>query len=110
MLPTNWKRLSLQTVLQTLIGVRSDGGANVYFQPPASVEMNYPAIVYSRDKIENTFADNQVYKQKRRYSIIVIDPNPDSTIAEKVSKLPTVIYDRGYQVDNLNHDAFKLYY
>ena len=39
------------------------GSKNVYFQPPESVKMNYPAIVYSRSDIENDHANNQVYIQ-----------------------------------------------
>ena len=36
---------------------------NVYFQPPTSLQMKYPAIKYSIDDLGNTFADDQVYKQ-----------------------------------------------
>ena len=40
-------RLELQTKFENILGSR-----NVYFQPPASVQMRYPAIVYSRKNIE----------------------------------------------------------
>lgn len=103
-------RLSLQTLLQNLIGVRPDGKANVYFQPPESVKMNYPCIVYARDRIDNSHANDTVYKQAIRYSVTVVDSDPDSEIVTKVSKLPTTYYDRGFKADNLNHDVFKLYY
>ena len=98
-------RLELQTELETLLG-----SENVYYQPPSSIEMNYPAIVYSRHKIENKFANNNVYKQSHAYQIIVIDEDPDSEIVEKVSKLPKCRFDRHYVSDNLNHDAFVLYF
>ena len=98
-------RLELQTELETLL--RSE---NVYYQPPSSIEMNYPAIVYSRYKIENEFANNQVYRQLHAYQIIIIDEDPDSEIVEKVSKLPKCRFDRHYVSDNLNHDAFVLYF
>lgn len=98
-------RLQLQTELEELLGSR-----NVYFQPPASVRMQYPAIVYSRSNIENRHADNNVYMQSCFYEITVIDEDPDSEIVEKVSKLPTCRFDRHYKADNLNHDVFTLYY
>lgn len=98
-------RLQLQTELEELLGSR-----NVYFQPPASVRMQYPAIVYSRSNIENRHADNNVYMQSYFYEITVIDEDPDSEIVEKVSKLPTCRFDRHYKADNLNHDVFTLYY
>ena len=98
-------RLQLQTELEELLGSR-----NVYFQPPASVRMQYPAIVYSRSNIENLHADDDVYMQSYFYEIIVIDEDPDSEIVGKVSKLPTCRFDRHYKADNLNHDVFTLYY
>ena len=82
----------------------------MYFQPPATVQMKYPAIVYSCQDIENVFADNGVYQQFHIYQVIVIDANPDSEIVHKVSKLPMCIYDRHYASDNLNHDVFSICY
>lgn len=98
-------RLELQTLLEGLLGSR-----NVYYQPPASVCMKYPAIVYSRDDIENEHADNRVYMQTTAYQVIVIDKNPDSDYVKKVSLLPMCSFDRHYVADNLNHDAFTLYF
>ena len=98
-------RLNLQTTLETILGSR-----NVYFQPPESVKLKYPAIVYSRNDIMNQFADDSVYSQSHAYQIIVIDKNPDSPIVDKVSKLPRCSFDRHYAVDGLNHDVFRLYY
>lgn len=98
-------RLSLQTLLEEILGSR-----NVYFQPPASVSMKYPAIVYSRYKIENEHANNQTYLQATAYTVTVIDKNPDSEYVKKVSKLPMCTFDRHYASDNLNHDVFTLYF
>ncbi len=98
-------RLKLQTELEELLGTR-----NVYYSPPASVKMQYPAIVYSRSNIDNTHADNSVYKQEYAYEIIVIDRNPDSEIVKKVSLLPRCRFNRHYPSDNLNHDVFTIYY
>lgn len=86
------------------------GSRNVYFQPPASVRLNYPAIIYSRKDIDNRYADDLVYKQDTAYDVTVIDPNPDSEIVVEVSRLPTCRFDRHYKADNLNHDVFTLYY
>lgn len=98
-------RLELQGILEELLGTR-----NVYFQPPASVKMSYPAIVYSLNNIENTFAGNSPYMQGIGYSVTVIDKNPDSEIVKKVSKLPLCSFDRYYAADNLNHSVFTLFY
>lgn len=98
-------RLELQSMLEKLLGSR-----NVYFQPPSSIRMNYPAIVYSRKDIDNVYANNDTYLQTKAYNVIVIDKNPDSEIVEKVSILPKCRFDNHYVADNLNHDAFTLYF
>ena len=98
-------RLDLQAELEELLGSR-----NVYFQPPASVRINYPAIVYTRSDIDNTFADNSVYMQSHFYEVTVIDEDPDSKIVEAVSKLPTCRFNRHFTSENLNHDTFIIYY
>ena len=98
-------RLALQAVLETLLGSR-----NVYFQPPASVRINYPAIIYNRKAIDNQFADDVVYRQQIEYSVTVVDANPDSLIVLKVSQLPKCRFDRHYTSENLNHDVFNLFF
>lgn len=98
-------RLDLQTLLENLLGSR-----NVYYQPPESIKMSYPAIVYERDNIRNDFANNFVYKQSFSYQVTVIDYDPDSEIVKKVSALPMCSFSRHFTSDNLNHDVFRLYY
>ena len=68
-------RIELQTILETIMGNR-----NVYFQPPANINMSYPA------------------------------PDPDSTYVNELLKLPYCEFDRQYVSDNLNHYTFTLYF
>ena len=82
---------------------------NVYYQPPETVRMVYPAIVYRRYAIDNIHADNMPYLQLHGYEITVIDKNPDSVIVEAVSKLPSCRFNRHFTNDNLNHDVFVIY-
>ena len=98
-------RLELHEVLCKILRSR-----NVYFQPPASVKMQYPAIVYERSDIQNTPANNGVYLQSLQYQVTVIDKNPDSEIVAGVSKLPRCSFDTHFTADNLNHDVFTLYF
>lgn len=98
-------RLNLQTELETILGSR-----NVYFQPPSSVRMQYPAIVYSRKDIEKRSANDGVYQKLPSYEVILIDKNPDSKFVDKILELPYCGFDRHYESDNLNHDVFTLYY
>lgn len=98
-------RLKLQSKLETLLGSR-----NVYYQPPASKQMSYPAIKYSKTKIDSKHANNKKYLNKTRYEIIVIDRLPDNQVIEKLLELPYSSFDRHYESDNLNHDVITLYY
>ena len=72
--------------------------------------MEYPCIVYSRIKTDDKFANNGLYLQKKRYSVKVIDRNPDSASPDKIAKLPLCSFDRHYTADNLNHDVYNIYY
>ena len=63
----------LQAVFEDLLESR-----NVYYNPPSSVHMSYPAIVFNRSNIGNRFANNAVYGQTYRYEVTVIDEDPDS--------------------------------
>jgi len=98
-------RPNLQALLENILGSR-----NVYYQPPESVKLNYPAIVYSRSDIQNSFADNNVYMQSHVYELTVIDRDPDSNIVELISALPICRFERHFESDNLNHDVFIIHY
>lgn len=99
------QRLELQALLISLLG-----SGNVYFQPPPTIQMKYPCIIYNRSNIDTTFADNKPYKHKTRYQVTVVDLNPDSGIREQVAALPLCLYDRFYAADGLNHDVYNLFF
>lgn len=85
------------------------GSENVYFQPPTGFLMNYPCIVFTRNRIKAQFANNNPYVHFKQYTVKVIDPEPDSPITEKISKLPMSYFDRSYQADSLYHDIYNIY-
>lgn len=99
------RRLELHEVLCEALGSR-----NVYFQPPESMKLNYPAIVYNRQNRDVTPADNLSYIGEWVYQVVVIDKNPDSPIVERVADLPLTRYVRSFKIDNLNHDVFLITY
>ena len=99
------KRLDLHDILKSIPGVRE-----VYFQPPEDISLKYPCIVYSRSDVDTRFADNAPYSMKKRYSVTVIDPDPDSEIPDHIARLPMSIFARHFRVDKLNHDNYSLYF
>lgn len=99
------RRLDLQALLEVIAG-----SAKVYFQPPDSVQMQYPCIVYQRDTGITEFAGNKPYIHTKRYQVIVLDRNPDSEMPGKIAMLPMCERDRFFAADGLNHDVFNLYF
>ena len=98
-------RFELQTKLEELLGTR-----HVYYQTPASVKMEYPAIVYSPNNRDIRKADNSVYTANTRYTVTVIDKRPDNSVIDKLLGLQYCSYDRQYKADNLYHDVLTLYF
>lgn len=98
-------RSELHLLLKAVAGVD-----NVYFQPPPTTRMEYPCIVYKRDDIDATFANNLPYNKAVRYQVTIIDPDPDSDIPRRISELPKCSYDRFYTANNLNHDIYNLFF
>lgn len=98
-------RLDLHEILVIALGSRY-----VYFQPPASVVMKYPCLVYSRDNANAKHASDALYDYTTRYQVTVIDKDPDSAILEKIIRLPLCAFDRHFTADNLNHDIYNLFY
>lgn len=99
------QRTDLQDLLEAILGSR-----NVYFQPPANIQMKFPCIVYARDSMETIFASNSPYRLTKRYQVTVIDRDPDSEIPSRVAALPMCTFSNAFQADNLNHDVFNLYF
>lgn len=83
----------------------------VYFQPPETLKIKYPCIIYNRVSGNSRFADDRLYSFKTKYDITVIDKDPDSQIPDKIREnIQGVRYDRHYVSDNLHHDVFNLYF
>lgn len=98
-------REDLHEILCSILGSRY-----VYFQPPESMKLKYPCIVYERSYIRMMRADNIIYKASKEYTVTIIDEDPDSEIPDKMLELPYCKFDRHFVSDNLNHDVFRLYY
>lgn len=96
------KRLELHEILKNICD-------NVYFSPPTGKQLKYPCIIYNRDYTKANFADNNPYTLDTRYSLTVIDQDPDSEIVPKVERLTKCSYNTHFLSDNLNHDVFTIY-
>lgn len=105
------RRIDLHTILCNVMKeVTNHAEKHVYFQPPETVKLIYPCILYRLSADFPGHADNIKYFGMKRYTVTVIDRNPDSVIPDLVAKLPYCRFDRFYAADYLNHFVFELYY
>lgn len=98
-------RLELHQILIDIIG-----NNNVYFQPPSSIKLTYPCIIYKLSNFKVTYADSIKYANMKAYEITVIDQNPDSIIPSKLLELEYCQFNTFFTSDNLNHFVFSLFY
>ena len=104
-------RLELHEKLQELIGLRPDGKPNVYFQPPETLKLNYPCIVYGFSDYNIRHSDNRIYKKIKQYTISLLETDPDSSLADRILESFSMIsFDRSYPAGNLYHRVFSLYF
>lgn len=95
----------IQSLLEELLG-----SGNVYFQPPATVQMAYPAIVYRWDFANTQHADNVPYRRTKRYSVTYIAREPNNPEPDKLGNLPMSTFERSFVAGNLNHYVFNIYF
>ena len=99
------RRLELHEVLCEMLESR-----HVYFQPPPTVQMKYPCIVYEKMPHKTLYANNVPYAFQDEYRVTVIDKDPDTQIPKKVAQMATAKAERPFQNQNLNHYPYTLYY
>lgn len=98
-------RLDLQAKFEEILGSR-----NVYFQPPASLLMQYPAIRYELKDFQNKSANNSsTYISSTGYECVLIMKEPDTEYLQKIFHIPYCKFGRYYRADNLHHYTFTIY-
>lgn len=86
-------------------------GAQIYFQPPESIKLSYPCLLYWMDSYEQQFADDTTYTGKARYTLQYITKNPDDEkTLGALTNFQMIRLDNFFAADNLNHYNYTLYY
>jgi len=100
------RRLKLHQELTEELGI-----TNCYFQPPESIKLNYPCVIYKIGTGDTQFADDKPFLFRRRYDLILISKDPDEELVDKIAyHFPLSRFGRFYATDNLNHWTFSIYY
>ncbi len=99
-------RLELHEEFCSLLGNR-----HVYYQPPESVKIFYPAIIYEISGHPSVAADDTNYLIRNTYDVTLIYEDPDSTLPLRMLMwFPMVRHGKHYTSNNLIHDTFEIYW
>lgn len=99
-------RIALQKELEQILTNK-----NVYFQPPESIKVNYPCIIYYLTDVKSFYADDVTYDYDHCYEVTYISKTEDFKIIDEIkTHFKKCIYDSHYIYDNMYCDAFKIYY
>lgn len=99
-------RLKLHEEFETKLGI-----GNRYFQPPESIKLKYPAVVYDLYRLNQRFANDAPYRKLPCYSVSIITRSADiDYISKMLDSFRYCSLERVYVADNLQHYNFILYY
>lgn len=100
------RRIELQQKFEDILGSKK-----VYFQPPETMKLQYPCILYFKTSTPANYADDLIYKYKQGYTVTVVDSDPDSEIPFTLLKaLPYSKIDSFYKSEGLNHTKLTIFY
>lgn len=105
-------RVDLHRELQNILETYGDGNRkDVYFQPPESIRMSYPAIVYELSGLSDNKANNSAYFLGREYSVTYMTNDPDNELVDVFETFFKFCkFSRSFISNGLNHYIFTLYY
>lgn len=101
-------REEFKAVLDAIIA--ANGSGKVYGQEPPNTGMIYPAIIYKEDLEDVKRADNIPYDITDRYSVTIIEENPTRPVAKAVRLLQYCSFNRRFEVDDLIHTVYNIYF
>jgi hypothetical protein len=87
------------------------GSRNVYFQPPETIKLHYPCIVYSAGEDLGRYADNLHYLKADCYDVQIIAKDPTFELFETfTSKWQYAREKVPFTAENLNHHNYTVYF
>lgn len=101
----NSKRLELHKILVKILG-----NENAYFQPPESIKIVLPCILYTVSNVESKHANNAVYNSHKRYKLTLMIKSPESELCNKIEALPMCAFDTSYVSNGVHHHVYNIYY
>lgn len=79
---------------------------HLYFQPPETVKLQYPCVIYQFKTLTSLYADNDPYRFSVSYDVTYITRSPTSSVPAAMAKRHAMAFDRYYVAENLHHYAY----
>lgn len=99
-------RQKLDEELVNLLGCK-----NVYFQPPSSVTLKYPCIIYSLSRTDVARADNRNYIKTNEYHVKHIFKSLSNELKDQLlENFQMISHDARFVADGMYNDEFTLFY
>ena len=104
-------RHELQTLLEDIMSkYTNDSNQHVWFQPPSSVYLAYPCIIYNLAGKDTLHADDIKYRTLNKYTLTAINHDPEASFLADLEELKYCAYDRCFSIDGLYHTTYTLYF
>lgn len=96
-------RLKLHTILSGYIKDTPQ------YQPPGTLYLQYPSLVYHVIDIETDYANNEIYSATIVYEVTYISRDvTDNTPFQMIAEIPYTTFSNAYVVDKLNHTLLNI--
>lgn len=79
------------------------GSSNVYYNPPETLKMEFPAIVYKLDYFDQIHADNKKYIDWTTYKVTVVSSKPDHPVVKKILNWEMTRFSTSYTRNGFYH-------
>jgi hypothetical protein len=98
-------RLELRDVLSSIM---EDSGEepHLYFQPPETIKLEYPCMVYHLKTLTSRKANDKPYHKIIGFDITYITRSPASSVPSRMLSEQYMNFDRYYTSENLHHYAY----
>lgn len=84
---------------------------HVYYEPPESIKLEYPCIIYSKGRGETVFGNDMPYVFTNAYDVLYVTTDPDDPLPDQIAlSFQMITHKRHYVYENLHHDSYTIYY
>lgn len=97
------KRIDLQRYLESLVGK-----GRVYFEPPETLKIQYPCIVYNLSRFDPVSADNLSYTVHQDYDVQYITREPEPDIPLKLAYSKRFRAGQHFVSDGMHHFNYSV--